>query len=72
MEKLTQSIVHDTISPASVYSTTVMRTVDGDEKILMVSSEKSNMITVESKLVAEDYVTSIVDLNFPNIPSESD
>jgi len=70
MDGLVQSVVYNTSSPANIYSATVMRKVDGDQKIVMVASKK-DMITLESKIVDDKVETSIVELNFSNIPSES-
>jgi len=70
MDGLVQSVVYDTSAPANIYSATVMRKVDGDQKIVMIASKK-DMITLESKIVDDKVKTSIVELNFSNIPSES-
>jgi len=70
MDGLVQSVVFDTSSPANIYSATVMQKVDGDQKIVMVASKK-DMITLESKIIDDKVETSIVELNFSNIPSES-
>lgn len=68
MDRLIQATVHDTSSPANVYSTTVMCSVDGSQKILMISANKE-IITLESRTVNDEYQTSIVELEFSNIPS---
>lgn len=70
MDKLTQSKIFDTSSPPNIYSATIMRMVDGNEMILMVSS-KTDIITLESKIVNDEIFTSIVKLDFSNIPSKT-
>lgn len=69
MDRLTQAMIHDTESPPNIYSTTVMRMVDGNEKIIMVSS-KSDIITLETKIVDNKIITSVVNIDFANIPGE--
>lgn len=69
MDGLVQSIVYDTSSPANIYSATVMRKVDGDQKIVMIASKK-DLITLESKIVDDKVETYIVELNFSNISCE--
>lgn len=69
MDGLTQSTIYDTESPPNIYSATTMRMIDGSEKIIMVSS-KTDIITLETKTVGGRPVTSIVKINFSNIPSE--
>lgn len=70
MDGLVQSVVYDTSSPANIYSATVMQKVDGDQQIVMIASKK-DMITLESKIIDDKVETSIVELKFSNIPSES-
>lgn len=70
MDRLSHSAIIDRRQPGSVYSTTIMRQNDGVEKVLMVSQDKSNVITLRSVLVNDEYETSVVPLNFPNIPGE--
>ncbi|KAL5240192.1 hypothetical protein ACI65C_007603 [Semiaphis heraclei] len=55
MDGLVQSVVYETSSPANIYSATIMRKVDGDQKIVMIASKK-DMITLESKIV-DDKIT---------------
>lgn len=69
MDGLVQATVYDTSSPANIYSTTVMHSVDGNEKILIISAKKE-IITLESKTVNNEIQTSIVELDFSNIPSK--
>lgn len=71
MDGLTLSTIYDTESPPNIYSATMMRMVDGSEKIIMVSSKK-DIITLESKTVGDRPVTCIVKINFSNIPSKLD
>lgn len=70
MDGLVQAAVYDTSSPTNVNSTTVMNKVDGYQKIIMVSSKK-DIITLEACAVNDEVQTSIVKLNFSNIPSIS-
>ncbi|VVC32439.1 Hypothetical protein CINCED_3A013557 [Cinara cedri] len=70
MDGLTQTIIYDTKSPPNIYSTTVMRMVDGNEKIIMVSS-KTDIITLETKTVNDEPITSIVPIEFSNIPNNA-
>ncbi|XP_015364047.1 PREDICTED: kaptin-like isoform X2 [Diuraphis noxia] len=71
MDGLVQSVVYETSSPANIYSATVMRKVDGDQKIVMIASKK-DIITLESKIIDDKVKTSIVELNFSNIPSNAE
>ncbi|XP_060877730.1 KICSTOR complex protein kaptin-like isoform X3 [Metopolophium dirhodum] len=71
MDGLVQSVVYDTSSPANIYSATVMQKVDGDQKIVMIASKK-DMITLESKIIDDKVETSIVELNFSNIPNNAE
>lgn len=75
MDKFTQARLYPNLNPtehtANVYSTTVMHMVDGREKVLMSSPGKSNLITLEARTSYDGMETAVVELDFPNIPSES-
>lgn len=69
MDGLTQTRIYDLPYNSNVYCATVLRSVDGKEKIILACSKK-DLITLESKIVNDIVQTSIVQLNFSDIPSE--
>lgn len=69
MNGLTQATIFDSTSPGNIYSATVMLSVNGDQKILMIDSKK-DIITLESTIVNGEVETSVVKLDFSHIPGK--
>lgn len=65
-----QSEVYDSSSPMTVYCTTIMRTIDGRQRVIMAISKK-DVIILESKVINDRVETFTTELGFSKIPSES-
>lgn len=69
MNGLTQTKIFDLPCNSNVYCATVLRSIDGKEKIVL-ACKKRELITLESKIINDIVEAFIVQLNFSNIPSE--